>query len=518
MAKWFRPVRRDETLLLPPDMRDWLPADHLVWFVIATVDALDLSAFTARPGRRSVAGRSGYDPRLLLAVLVYAYALGVRSSREIERRCHTDVAFRVACADDIPDHTTVARFRQRHEAAFTDLFGQVLALCGRAGLGDVSIVAIDGTKIAANAAAAANRSEAWWREQAERAVKEAADADAAEDAEFGAARGDEPHDGWADPSTWPTKIRAALADFDADDEAADAETAAAAEHGEDYLKRAAAGTPRTGRPPARVRTQAAQAKLDRVRGAALARAAAVRPAGTPGPGFLPVDELKAVRDARAALERAKAAETDQAAQPQPVKIRWRNRTDLDSRLMPTRSGWLQGFNAQLAVSNDQIILAAALTQTTGDEHQLTPMITAAAAAAAVLDSARGTEQKIGTVLADAGYLSEHNLTADGPDRLIAVGKRRQQEQAARDHPAVGDPPAGGTPITIMEHRLRTPEGLKTYRRRGAIVEPVNGHLKDGTGLRRFARRGLTAANSELQLASATLNLLKIYRTRWAPTG
>jgi transposase len=160
VAKSYRPVQRDQPFLLPPDMRDWLPADHVVWFVLETVDALDTSAFHARR-RLGGTGTAGYDPDMLLALLIYAYCQGVRSSRQIERRCLTDVAFRVVCAQDVPDHATIARFRAEHEQAFAALFSQVLQVAATAGLVRLGTVAIDGTKIPANASIDANRGRNW---------------------------------------------------------------------------------------------------------------------------------------------------------------------------------------------------------------------------------------------------------------------------------------------------------------------------------------------------------------------
>ena len=188
-----------------------------------------------------------------------------------------------------------------------------------------------------------------------------------------------------------------------------------------------------------------------------------------------------------------------------------NLTDVDSRRMLTKNGWIHGYNAQLAVSDDQIILAAAVTCQPGDVEAFTPMTRAAEAAVRTLGEATGAELAIGVVLADAGYLSIANLTAKGPDRLIAVGKARQQRRAARENPAAGPPPDGANPIAAMDHRLRTPEGIATYQRRAATVEPVNGHLKDRIGLRRFALRGKEKAQTELTLAAAVANLLKLHR-------
>lgn len=181
MAKSYRPVLRDQPFLLPPDVREWLPADHLVWFLLDTIEVLDTSDFD-RCRRRGGVGAAGYDPQMLLGLLIYAYCRGIRSSRQIERLCSTDVAFRVLCAQDVPDHCTIARFRVECQDAFTGLFEQVLLVAARAGLGRFGTVAIDATKIAANASMDANRGQDWLREQVAGMVADAEHIDAAEDA------------------------------------------------------------------------------------------------------------------------------------------------------------------------------------------------------------------------------------------------------------------------------------------------------------------------------------------------
>lgn len=167
-------------MLLPVDMREWLPRDHLVWFVFETVAALDVTALE-RTRRRGGAGAAGYDPRMLFGLLVYAYCQGVRSSRQIERMCVTDVAFRVLCAQDGPDHATIARFRAEAAEAFTEVFAQVLMVAARAGLARFGTVAIDGTKIRANASIDANRGRAWFDQHVADIVADADRADQAED-------------------------------------------------------------------------------------------------------------------------------------------------------------------------------------------------------------------------------------------------------------------------------------------------------------------------------------------------
>ena len=482
-------------------------------------------------------GRAAYDPDMLVTLLLYAYAHKVHSSRQIERLCTVDVAFRVICAQDVPDHSTISTFRREHEAAFKALFEQVLMLCARAGLGRVGSIAVDGTKIAANASIDANRTEEKLRAEVERIVAEAVATDAAEDAVFGEARGDElPPSMSGRGGGRQARIRDCLAQLEAEtaqqtttQATADAKALATLQAARDRVERA------EDRARATVRDYQARCA-----------ATGHRPGGRPP---VAVDDSKAVRLARARLVKAEQrdAERDtrlraqhQAAAKKPSKGQpRRNVTDPDSRIMKTRKGWIQGYNAQLAVTDDHLILATALTQDPVDTDQAVPMITAATNAAAILERHRpaptgdtepateaarpeadvdpGHHHGIELILFDAGYLSENNLTAGGPDRLIALGKHRDQARAATTHPTSGPPPADATAIDQMRHRLQTPQGHQAYKRRGATVETVIGHLKDLIGLRTFSRRGLTAATSELHLAAATTNLLKLHRTTTCTT-
>jgi transposase len=539
MAKDFRRADRAQTFLLPPDMRDWLPEGHLVWFLLEVLEELDLSRFEAT-AKLGAAGRAPFDPSTLLGILIYGYAHGQRSSRQLERLCEVDVAFRVLAGNEVPDHTTLARFRQRHETALIDLFTQVLMLCARAGLGRLGVVAIDGTKIAANASAQANRSEQALREQlrrqAEEAMAEAAATDAAEDEEFGDARGDELAREWR-AGDRASRIRAALHDLererDSDRQQDAAQAATRRRKAADYDRRR---NDPTATPAVRRGAASALARVDKVAAAeqrltaevahaerrARTRAgkqaaAEVQGRKLSGPAPLPVAEQAAVRRAQAKLEAARrqVATPPQAPSggPSVAAKRVRNITDPDSRLMPTAKGWVQGFNAQLAVSDDQIILAARLVQHPNDVAQYIPTVAAAEAATELMNAHREGAEDIGVVVADAGYLSTANLTAPGPQRLIAVGSRRQLERDAREPSTSGPPTAHADPRTQMQHRLKTPEATQIYRRRGVTVEPVNGHLKDGVGLRRFSRRGLQAAASELQLAATVVNLLKLHRAQ-----
>jgi transposase len=487
-------VERDQQFLLPPDMRAWLPDGHLVWFVLDAVAGLDLTGF--RDGRRlGGAGRAAYDPAMLLSLLIYAYAVGQRSSRQIERLCHTDVAFRIACAQDVPDHVTIARFRAGHEHALGALFEQVLILCARAGMGRVATIALDGTKIAANAAMSANRSESGLRRIAAVILADAAAVDAAEDEQFGNARGDELPPELADPTGRAARIKQMLEEIAA-------ERAAKTVDKQQRVERARASLARTRDVLARQHAERAE------------REAAAAAAGETIPGprrLVPIEQHIRFREAAARLERAEAAlHAAQDPAPGASGEASRNLTDPASRMMPTRSGWVQGYNCQLVVSSDYLILAADVSTDTNDAHQYQPMINQAADAARAIRRATGRRIRIGTALADAGYASTDNLTAPGPDRLIALGTRRDQQSAQRATPAHGPPPESADPRDRMAHRLRTPSGAARYRQRAALVEPVHAHLKDRRGLRRFARRGLTAARSELRLAATVTNLLRLH--------
>jgi transposase len=243
MAQNFVSADRDQAFLLPPDLRDWVEPGHLAWFVIDAVAALDLAAFYARY-RRDGWGRPAYDPAVMVAVILYAYCAGVRSARAIERRCVEDVAFRVVAGNLAPDHATIARFRADHERALAGLFGQVLAMCQRAGLVRAGIVAVDSTKVAANASGLANKT---FEELAREILEEAAAVDAAEDELYGEARGDELPPELADPNTRRARIRQLMDELDAERQAEDQQRQAMLERRAEHERRT--GRRPVGRPP-----------------------------------------------------------------------------------------------------------------------------------------------------------------------------------------------------------------------------------------------------------------------------
>ena len=517
MAKDYLPVDRDQAFLLPPDMRDWLPEGHAVWLVIDAVRLMDTSAFHARR-RTGGAGAAGFDPDMLLTLLVWAYANGITSSRRIERLCQQDLAFMVICAGRAPDHVTVARFRQQFAQTAAPFFAQVLLLCAKLGMGQVGVVAIDGTKIAADASRDANRSEEGLRKLAAAMAARHADADRREDALFGEGRRGDDDPG--DPRTREERVAAALASIQAEREAAEAAERAAAD---ESVARARAGSPKGGRGPAAAEVALAEERVARETAAYQAKVAAreaAAAAGLPRGGGPPVpaQEYCRVREARAALERARARDAARA-QPGGVKSKkekrreraQRNVTDPDSRLMPVRGGgFLQGYNPQNVTSEDDLVIATMLTNSPGDVQWYEPMIAEAQDAAATMAAAGGPGAgRIGLALADAGYLSAANLTCPGPDRLIATGKRRDLDKAARAAPPE---PAGAAgeqaPAAAMAARLATPDGIAAYRRRGHIGETFHGDLKHNQGIRRLTVRGLPRASGEWTFAVAVRNLRK----------
>lgn len=396
---------------------------------------------------------------MLLGLLMYAYWRGVRSSRQVERLCGTDVAFRVLCAQDVPGHCTIARFRADCQDAFAAVFTQVLLVAAQAGLARFGTVAIDGTKIAADASLDANRGQEWLERQVAEMSQDAEQTDAGEDA---AARGsDGPDDRvpapFGDRSGRARRIREAAVQV-----AAQAGRRARADQERDEgalerRRRSEAGQPVRGRIPdgphrlAEAQAHLAreigehQAKLDR-RAAAVAQGKAV-----PGRPPVPMDASTRVERARRVVQAAVAAQAAEAAPGTATKADRAaaaglpkvvaNTTDPQSRIMPTRMGFVQGYNTQVAVTADQVIVAVQVGQATTDQGSFVPMMHAAQEAAALLHAHTGSDdQLIGTVLADAGYASDANLAklaAPGPARLIALGKNRDQFRAAQQTPATG---------------------------------------------------------------------------------
>lgn len=439
MAYNFLPVERDQTYLMPPSLADWLPDDHLSWFVLDAVEEIDLALFYRRY-REDGWGAAAHDPKMMVALLLYAYCVGERSSRRIERRCTEDVAFRVICANQAPDHTTISRFRQSNEHALAACFTEVLKLCQAAGLLRVGLVALDGTKVEANASIAANRTLSQIESEVARMLQEASQTDAAEDERLGPARGDEL------PSEL-TDRRSRLARL------AECKARLLAEAG--------------------AREAVYQAHLAR-------RAEIEAERGRPLRGRKPV--RKGPRSSTA----AKA-----------------NTTDPDSRIMKGPRGFIQGYNAQAVVAENQIVLAAAVTYEANDRRQLRPMLKETEATLAQTNAG-----PIGVLVADAGYWNERELAGldqDSAELLVATQESRGRMSPVRSRPT--------TPAKAMERRLRTKRGRRLFQKRAQIVEPIFGEIKGPRRATRFQRRGIIACDAEWKLLCTTNNLLKLWRAR-----
>lgn len=509
MAFSYKACDRDQLFLLPPSMADWLEDGHLAWFVIDVVSVVETSGFHAAHPNDG-AGQPAYDPEMMLALLLYAYCSGLRSSRRIEAACSSDLAYRVICANMVPDHNTIARFRAEHEDAIAEVFFEVLRLCAQAGMASLGRIAIDGTKIGADAALDANRSAEAIRAEVEAMLGQAADADADEESLFGEVRPGALPEALARPGhSRLARLRAALAEVEAAEAVAAEE---AARRDAKAIAEAAEGRKLMGRRPtdlhaALTRAEAdlaverakAEAKADeRARRAQNAEAEGRKLRGRPPGPDVKLDK------AQARLDEARRVAAGTPA-PRPVQA---NTTDPHSRIMKSVLGWIQGYNAQAAVNEGQLVMAAEVTQEGNDVRQLVPMM---AATRFALDAA-GIVGEVECLLADAGYWSEANAGAPGPDRLIATTKDWKQRRKAREMgTTTGPPPDGATALAAMEHRLRTPEGTKAYAQRSTTVEPVFGHIKENRGYRRFMRRGLPAVQSEWRLICASANLLKLFR-------
>jgi transposase len=547
-------------MLLPHNMLDWVPEGHAVRVVIGTAEALmtrDVIDRLVPPAPKgSAAGPARYDPGMLLAVWLYAYLRGALSSRAVEDRCRYDATFRVACGRQVPDHTTLSRFRKHlfaQDGLAEDLFCRVLHACAAAGLGRLGVVAGDGVKIAANASKEASRTEAGLRKLAGQVMAGARKAAAADDAGQAVLPGTDLLLGadtapGPDPRSRAGRALACLRDLEGEREAAQA---AAREQGRAYLEALAAGRGLRGRVPAAVAAAAAQLRLEQAvaaEEAALADWQARKAAGqrVTRPPVPPGTGRKARRaraglealQARAAAEAAKEPAADGKKRPPAPQ---RNVTDPDSRLMPVRGGgFIQGYNCQDAAADDRLMLGGYACQDTGDALQAQPLAAVAEKGAAIVAAAHAAhagspamlakchqrlctlpaEEKngpghdaaachhamtagIGVLVEDAGYHSQANLTAPGPDRLIADGKARGPAAAQA---AAGPPPEGATAAEANAHRLRTPEGRAAYKRRAPDVEGLHSSLKDRTGLRRFSLRGLHNATSEFLFAGTAHNL------------
>ena len=449
-AKTFRHYDPSQSFLLPPSLDDWLPEDHEAWFISEAVEELlDLSVIY--DSYATADGAPPYDPRMMLKLLLYSYSIGVTSSREMERRCVTDVAFRFLSANAAPDYRSMARFRRRHLRALDDLFTQVLVLCATAGLLKLGRVALDGTKLRASASRHKAMSYDHMRKKTEQLRAEVCEilaqaeaTDREEDETFGAdRRGDEVPAELARRETRLQKMREAMKAIEAE---------------------------------AKERAGAKEAKNAELIGAN--------------------DE-----EIAQAVEQAK----DKATPPAKAQ---RNFTDPESRIMKTADASFHYCYSGQAVVDEksQVVLAGALTQQATDVDQLTPMIEAMDAQLVLA----GIEDHPKVLLADAGYCSNDNLEAlagGNLDALVATGRLTHDERVTAA--PKGRIPKNATAKQRMARRLRTKAGRADYARRKAIVEPVFGQMKlrQHAGLLRL--RGLDGARGEWTLHLVCHNLRKL---------
>lgn len=506
---------RDQLFLMPVCITDWLEAGHLAWFVLDVVAEMDTSALHRRTA--GVPGRPPYLPEMMCALVLYAYCCGVRSSRRIEAGCQTDAAFRVICGGLVPDHATIARFVADHERALEGLFVEGLRLCAAAGLADLSVLALDGTKIAADASLARNRDREWIAREVAKLMAVTGEQDDQPGVAFGAEGfpGLEPVAEISSPRGRITRLRAALEVIEAEDAAvaADAQrtalaAAAEAEHGRKLAGRKPK-EPLAALARAQIDHAVASDRLTTMQAARAAKlAAAARGEKLKGPPRCRIERAEGVLD-RAELALASAREAVKSSAPAAGQA---NITDPDSRIMKTAKGWVQGYNGQAIVNQHQIVLACDVSQDCGDVQLYQPMtdrLTQTLTAAEIKAEAE-------LVLADAGYWSEANATSPGPDRLIATLKDHKQRRAARElGQTSGPPPLNATPLEEMEHLLRTPQGATAYKQRSCLIEPIFGDRKHNRGIRSFRRRGLKAAQSEWAFIHLAGNLLKLHQHRAA---
>jgi transposase len=464
MSAPFRAWEPNQPLLFPPDLREWLPKEHLAYFILDLLEVLDLREIYAyyefEPVRdeqgkvvgqraKSNRGYPGYDPRMMTALILYAYVTGTVSSRQIERKCVEDVAFRVISGDQKPDHDTMASFRQVHLEALKNLFVQVLKLCQKAGLVKLGHVALDGTKVKANASKHKAMSyghmvkrEVELKEEIDDLLKRAQETDQAEDQKYGKGnRGDELPEELARRESRLAKIQEAKAALEAE---AKAEADERRRQDEEERKR----RERDGDPP------------------------------KPG-------------------RKAEIAEV-------PKDKAQRNFTDPQSRIMKNSDkAFVQAYNAQAAVDHEnQVVVACEVTNQAADAPHLKAMVEKIEA---------NTGERPRQLSADAGYCSEENVHAleeRGIEPLVAAERLKHGETP----PAVSEPlREGASAKERMIHKLRSPVGRSAYALRKVTVEPVFGQIRT-RGLIRFWLRGLEKVKAEWALWCTGHNLMKLFRS------
>lgn len=451
MAYNYTTCNRDQPYLFPQNMKEWLPEDHLVWLLIDAVDQLDLSSFHASY-RKDGRGQKAHHPGIMLSVLLYAYCHGERSSRKIERNCKESIPYRILASGTAPDHCAFARFRNRHAKAMEVLFVEVLRLCAESGLVSAGKVNLDGTKMKANASLAANRTEKALRDEIERMLLEAQTKDAAEDAVFGKDKsGNELPKGLRTREERLERLKEAKERLKR--ERLKAEKAQHSKHEERKRKEEETGRRPRGKSP------------------------------------------KSVEDVRKEQEKRKA-----------------NITAPESRILKTRSGYVQGFNAQAVCTDDQIILAAEVTDQENDQGLYHDMMTSAQEKATAVLGEKNGKIKIGR--ADAGFCSKATLEKTCDHEIIMATKKdwKRRKQMRESSPPRGRIPKSLSATERMERKLMTKRGRLEYKKRSQTIEPLFGQIKSALGMDSFYGRVLASAKAEWNLICAASNLIKLFRS------
>jgi transposase len=523
--KTFRPWNPEQTLLLPPSPVEWLPANHLVFFLLDLAAELDILAIYAVYEARDPRGVKAYEPRMMVVLLLYAYCVGIPSSRRIERACWEDAAFRVLTGNQQPDHSRISDFRLVHLDALADLFVQVLRLCQKAGLVSLGNVALDGTKVKANASkhkAMSHermlKSEAQLVAEIAALLRKAELIDAQEDARYGKGkRGDELPKELELRQDRLDALRKAKAELEAEAAADDArrreqQARASEEQAAAQVADAEAATVAADNDKADAEREAAAQALAKEAQQAERRAKAARG--------------RAELARRLAIDKAQAADlsspdplisVDPLAMPSrnlpttaagdPKAKAQRNFTDPDSHILKGGDGWIQGYNCQAAVDGaHQIIVAVGVSNQASDQHHFVPMMERIVA---------NTGQLPEKMIADAGYCSTANIEASEKRGLDAYVSTSRQEHGRRPRPSRGPAPRDLDARGRMDRKLRSKAGQAIYALRKIIAEPVFGQIKGARGLDRFLLRGLEKVNGEWTLMAITHNIGKLHRAALA---
>jgi transposase len=505
MPQNFIESRAEQGFLLPPDVRDWVPPDHLVWFVIEAVKGMKLGAFYSAY-RADGHGRAAYDPRMMVTLILFAFSTGVESSRAIERHCREHVAYRVITGCLVPDHVTISRFICRHGQALSALFGQVLGLCAEAGLVGSGVVAIDGTRIAANASRERNQE---FGQIAMEIVEKFKATDEAEDEELGEARGDELPEELRTPEGRREFFRRARQKLegtgggqtlDQDEPRPERER----EYEFDPERIVARTQGRQGWP------REAHRQLERQRWEDPDPIPSSREERLLLAAERLEDDLGAERAGQEAYETYRGGRMRDGRrfgrppnpyQPPEVPAGKVNITDPDSKVIPDGMFFVQGYNAQAAVNEHQIVLAAEITNSSTDFSQLDPMVTATLAE---LERA-GVSQRPEVIAADAGYWNEEHIDEIVANKHIPVLVAPDKGSRATPRKTW----TGGR-YDWMRAVLGSEHGGERYRKRRQTVEPVFGHTKHNKRVTRFLRRGRVKVRTEWRLHMMTHNLTKLY--------